>query len=91
MSQTAIQDWKAWDMYDEIVSSVENVHNDLIVPTKQINYIQQNIIQHEENIDSSLSPFFAIGEITAYENEPQEEYKDIEEETMACMQAVQGI
>ncbi|KAI8083416.1 hypothetical protein BDF21DRAFT_397679 [Thamnidium elegans] len=90
MSQTIIQDWKTWDMYDEIVSSVENVPNDLIVRTKKLNYIQQNIIRHKESINSSVSPFFAIGETTAYENDPRAKYVDIEEETMACMHAVQA-
>lgn len=91
MSQTIVQDWKSWNMYDDIVSAIENVQGSLNEPTKKIVLEKQNMVEQQRSFDSDESPFFAIGGTTAYQKNTQKQYDNIEEETMACMEAVQGI
>lgn len=91
MSKTVIQDWKDWASYEEIVSAVKSGQEDSLM-------IQSNIIQNDVDVKenevrgdvSDHAPFFALSGTTAYDQDVNITFDNIEEETMYCMKVVEG-
>ncbi|GAN05456.1 meiotically up-regulated 71 protein [Mucor ambiguus] len=88
MSNVVVQDWKEWESYDEVVSGVASAKD--IPLAKAISAsvtlqpsTQPAVTAHEH------SPFFAISGTTAYDMDDTLEFNSIEQETQACMEAVQ--
>lgn len=91
MSNVVIQDWKEWESYDEIVSAVDNAKDTPLV--KAISAAVSTTVQPSTDsavITHNHSPFFAISGTTAYDLDDTVEFNSIEEETKACMEAVQA-
>jgi diphthine-ammonia ligase len=90
MSNVIIQDWKNWDQYEDIVSAVNNVKETKMMTPKLLSCCQSSTIT-EMNQSASMehSPFFAISGTTAFDKDPAASYESIEDETLACMEAVQ--
>lgn len=88
MSNVAIQNWADWELYHDIVAAVENAKDITLATPKLVSYVEApNIAAAAAANDHS--PFFAISETTAYEQDNTVCYGSIEEETQACMKAVQ--
>lgn len=91
MSKIMIKDWKDWDSYEDIVSAVQNVQDNSITQPKIMDQLASINKEQYEELISDHSPFFAIGGTTAYDKDINVKFENIEDETMACMEAVQGI
>lgn len=93
MSNVVIQDWKYWDSYEDIISAVDNLKDDVLGNPALIDTIDETDCldaKNEEDLVSNHSPFFAISGTTAYDKDGSLEFESIEEETKACMNAVEG-
>ncbi|KAL9548051.1 hypothetical protein PS6_006818 [Mucor atramentarius] len=91
MSNVVIQDWKEWESYDEIVSAVENAKDTPLVKAESVaSFAEQPMTKSATAAVHDHSPFFAISGTTAYDLDDTINFKNIEEETQACMEAVQA-
>lgn len=91
MSNVVIQDWKEWESYDEIVSAVENAKDTPLVKAESVaSFAEQPMTKSATATVHDHSPFFAISGTTAYDLDDTINFKNIEEETQACMEAVQA-
>ncbi|RCI03262.1 ATP binding domain 4 [Rhizopus stolonifer] len=85
MCNTVIQDWKNWDLYQDIITCVDSQDTSIIQP--ELKTVCLENIKREQCATTDLFPFVAISGTTAYET--QNSFDSIEEETEACMKAVQ--
>lgn len=88
MDNVVIQDWKEWNRYDEIVSAINNTTH-TAVTTPKLLPVSQSSADHVDYTTADHAPFFAIGGTTAFDKDPSITFETIEEETIACMNAVQ--
>lgn len=89
MSNVVIQDWKDWESYDEIVSAVDNANDVSLVAPKSVSYTELPHIEKSTTVANDHYPFFAISGTTAFDQDETLKFNSIEEETQACMEAVQ--
>ncbi|KAI8365387.1 uncharacterized protein BYT42DRAFT_589729 [Radiomyces spectabilis] len=86
-----VQDWKAWPDYETVKSAVQNM------PLKEKGRLKEIDAQTTESSDDIHSlhdvreraPFYSIAGTTAYDHDASHIFADIQEETKACMTAVQ--
>ena len=91
-SNVIVQDWKAWESFDEITMAVEKAtHDTLDTPTIIDIGDPSNTKNNEKSTINNNSPFFAIAGTTAYDNNESLTFESIEEETKACMDLVNGM
>lgn len=94
MSNVVIQDWKNWELYEDVVSAVNNVKDKSITKPKSIECSGDRSVsmsaEQQEILATNHAPFFAISGTTAYDKDGSKKYDSIEDETRACMKAVQG-
>ncbi|KAI8647049.1 hypothetical protein BD408DRAFT_409122 [Parasitella parasitica] len=90
MSHVVIQSWKDWESYDDIVVAVENAEKTPLATPKMASYMESSPSTTEQPAVNDLTPFFAISGTTAYDLDSTKRFESIEEETQACMEAVQS-
>lgn len=93
LSNVVIQDWKEWESYDEVVSAVESAKDTpLDKATSAVAWVNEepSTQPSPSAIAYDHSPFFAISGTTAYDLDDAVEFSSIEQETQACMEAVQA-
>lgn len=95
MSHVVIQDWKEWESYDEIVSAVEDaMDTPLVKTTSAVALVKEQPTAQPSSSSLAIahdhSPFFAISGTTAYDVDDAVEFSSIEQETQACMEAVEA-
>ncbi|KAI8880057.1 hypothetical protein K501DRAFT_325209 [Backusella circina FSU 941] len=78
-----LQDWREFHAYESITEAIDSNTTVIKVPTTSFNKEKDNKIRESLKIQG---PFLALGGITA---SPSKTFKDIEEETEECMNAVQ--
>lgn len=90
MSNVILQDWKKWDQYEEIVSAVNGLKDCNVTAPKLVSCSQSSSIA-DINPTTIMEhpPFFAISGTTAFDKNSTLSYDNIEDETLACMEAVQ--
>jgi diphthine-ammonia ligase len=89
MDSVVIQDWKDWDRYDDIISAINNASETTTLTPKALptaSQVDTDISYAAEN----QAPFFAISGTTAFDNDPSLTFASIEDETVACMKAVEA-
>lgn len=87
MSNVVIQDWKDWERYEEITSAILNAQNTVVQP-KLLLTSEFNAAQVDYKVEDQ-APFFAISGTTAFDQDATAIFGSIEEETIACMRAVE--
>lgn len=93
MSNVVIQNWKSWDSYDTITSTVENAEKEIVSQSfadVSSNRSVMTSTPRQEEAEPSNLPFLAIGGTTAYDKDTSLIFENIEDETKACMDLLQG-